>query len=593
MRSIFATLKHCFLGYTYFILLFSSTQIIAKDSLLYMASNEDSLSQVINPFGDTFPFSLIHANDSIFKAYIQSNLTSNGIDQRIPSLYNLGKNYFNKSKYSEAELIFQEILDKGNQEKDWEIMAACHNFLSLIAAFNEQYMEVYYHNKKLYEYGNKYSPFWHALMSLNLGSFYLSVDDLEAAEKMYVKGINIFKKIPKKSEYGWLLHRLGELQRIKKEYPKARKSLLSALDFWKQTNNARGKSFSLQELGQLHVDLEQPEEAKKYYFRALSVTETENLWLSQITVLIHLGNVEGNQKNHKAAIQYLEKSADLSIEKNIPYFFKDSYQLLAKNHDAIGEIQAANKNYQDYLLELEKTVKLNQSTTKEWAKILDNYNAKEQAYELLKETELINRDKLKLQQVIIIGAFLIIALALWIAFSYFKTSQKNARQKENLEVLNHKIQEQANQLTVANKNITQQKKELQLELVKKVLVLSKHTESVKSIEVELEKMTDTKEIITIKKLLNNAKDDSLWKELDIQLNQSNSIFFEKISKKFPTLTQNDLRLCALLKINLRTKEIANLTFKNPESVKVARSRLRKKLGLTHSNTELSSFLNQL
>ena len=46
-------------------------------------------------------------------------------------------------------------------------------------------------------------------------------------------------------------------------------------------------------------------------------------------------------------------------------------------------------------------------------------------------------------------------------------------------------------------------------------------------------------------------------------------------------------------MNLSTKEIAIITFKNPESIKVARSRLRKKLGLTHSKTILSSFLNQI
>jgi len=44
---------------------------------------------------------------------------------------------------------------------------------------------------------------------------------------------------------------------------------------------------------------------------------------------------------------------------------------------------------------------------------------------------------------------------------------------------------------------------------------------------------------------------------------------------------------------MNTKEIANLTFKNPESVKVARSRLRKKLGLTHSNINFNTFFNQI
>jgi DNA-binding CsgD family transcriptional regulator len=69
-------------------------------------------------------------------------------------------------------------------------------------------------------------------------------------------------------------------------------------------------------------------------------------------------------------------------------------------------------------------------------------------------------------------------------------------------------------------------------------------------------------------------------------------FFDSLKAKYPTLNSYDLKLCALIKLNLDTKEIATIMDISPESVKVARSRLRKKLQLDPSDN-LSSFITQI
>ncbi|WP_420154089.1 helix-turn-helix transcriptional regulator, partial [Siphonobacter sp.] len=56
-------------------------------------------------------------------------------------------------------------------------------------------------------------------------------------------------------------------------------------------------------------------------------------------------------------------------------------------------------------------------------------------------------------------------------------------------------------------------------------------------------------------------------------------FFERITDEFPSLSSNDLRLMALLKMNLSTKEIADILGISPQSVNTARYRLRKRLNL--------------
>jgi CheY-like chemotaxis protein/DNA-binding CsgD family transcriptional regulator len=56
-------------------------------------------------------------------------------------------------------------------------------------------------------------------------------------------------------------------------------------------------------------------------------------------------------------------------------------------------------------------------------------------------------------------------------------------------------------------------------------------------------------------------------------------FLKKLLTKHPVLHPADIKLCLLLRRNLPSKEIASLTYRSTNTVKVARSRLRGRLGL--------------
>ena len=66
-------------------------------------------------------------------------------------------------------------------------------------------------------------------------------------------------------------------------------------------------------------------------------------------------------------------------------------------------------------------------------------------------------------------------------------------------------------------------------------------------------------------------------------------FFRNLREAFPQLTSTDLKFCALLRLNLSTKNIANFTNVTVRGVETARLRLRRKLALSH-NQSLVQFL---
>jgi DNA-binding CsgD family transcriptional regulator len=59
--------------------------------------------------------------------------------------------------------------------------------------------------------------------------------------------------------------------------------------------------------------------------------------------------------------------------------------------------------------------------------------------------------------------------------------------------------------------------------------------------------------------------------------------------EFSELSPNEQKLCAFLRLNLNTKEVANLMNISARGVEVARYRLRKKLGLKKGEN-LSKFV---
>lgn len=73
--------------------------------------------------------------------------------------------------------------------------------------------------------------------------------------------------------------------------------------------------------------------------------------------------------------------------------------------------------------------------------------------------------------------------------------------------------------------------------------------------------------------------EQIWNDFEARFENAFDSFYRVLLEKFPGLTPNERKLCALLRSGLSSKDIAILTFQNPQSVDVARYRLRKKLNL--------------
>ncbi len=162
-----------------------------------------------------------------------------------------------------------------------------------------------------------------------------------------------------------------------------------------------------------------------------------------------------------------------------------------------------------------------------------------------------------------------------------------------------KLEKQRKRQAVTEKQGLNEKLEYQnKELTTNVMYLTRMNELVVALAEKLRKLTLTdgsENSAVVKSIINELERTSNpdnWKEFEVRFQKVHTDFYRKLSLQFPDLTPNELKLCAFLRLNMSTKEISAITFQSQNSIMVARSRLRQKLGIA-KDENLVTFLAQM
>ncbi|MCD8471172.1 MAG: hypothetical protein LRY33_00525 [Parabacteroides chartae] len=153
---------------------------------------------------------------------------------------------------------------------------------------------------------------------------------------------------------------------------------------------------------------------------------------------------------------------------------------------------------------------------------------------------------------------------------------------ERLEYeLRHKSQEMAN---------------LMMNFVRKNEILMDIKSELYKIMAELKSDSDVRAkrmLVTLNNSIDtNMQSDDLLKRFEEQFDLVHNNFMAKLSEKHPDLSVNERKMCAFLKMNLSSKEIAPLLNLSVRGVETLRYRLRKKIGLEREEN-LLEYLNAI
>lgn len=170
--------------------------------------------------------------------------------------------------------------------------------------------------------------------------------------------------------------------------------------------------------------------------------------------------------------------------------------------------------------------------------------------------------------------------------NYLKQLEIDKAKNAVTEIKNEKLQ-----LEIDNKNT--ELLNFTMHLVQKGELLSNLKTHMSKMTKVLENSSGLEELKKMIKVINDAeKMDNDWENFVYHFDKAHNSFTMNLKQKYPKLTANELKLCTFLRLNLSTKEIAQLMNISLRGVELSRYRLRKKLELP-TETSLFEFFNSI
>jgi|GEM_PF-1521498 len=152
------------------------------------------------------------------------------------------------------------------------------------------------------------------------------------------------------------------------------------------------------------------------------------------------------------------------------------------------------------------------------------------------------------------------------------------------------------QNTELKKKVDEKNKELTINLLKmthSTETLSKLNQKVK----QLKQSISSKEVALVNDIdlllqdLERQNENMVWKRMNEHLETLRPTFSSILTNRHPNLTPAEIKLCELLSLNIQTKEIASIMNQTYDSIRVSRTRLRKKLELSSKDNLVTYLLS--
>lgn len=428
--------------------------------------------------------------------------------------------------------------------------------------------------------------------TLNLGMVYAALQEGDKALEVYQDAINQFTALDLKSRIATTFTKIATIYIEQDRLYEARDYLTNALKMHSEAKFTYGIGEVHNRLGQLYIKQGEKEQAYYHIEQSIIKSREVNDTDGMINNLIQYGKLLLLDKRFDVSQQHLELAISRAKTNSLKRYELEAYEVLKELKQRENKPNEAIQFYDKYIalkdsvFNSEKAMRI---ATIEFRNEIEN---KEKALELLQEKQ--KSDDI-IKWILIIGIVVLMILTILYLMNQKKQSAqrrelqiaKEEYNKAELENAKFRQQELKQKLDFRNKELASytlnfvQKSELFQELKEKIDVLS--------ISKPAEQQSIIKDLKRIIK--QNSNIDRDWEDFKRYFEEVHTGFIKALKSKHSDLSANDMRICALTRLNLNIKESASILGITPESVKTARYRLRKKLNLQPNEELLSYFLS--
>ncbi len=449
------------------------------------------------------------------------------------------------------------------------------------------------YNGALEQMGTDLSDTVYITLNNNIGRVYLSLNNFELAEQHFTDTMNRSLELNHSVGQANSMALLGACYEKQGEYDKALAYQKESLLLFEQLEDKHGVAITNENIGSIYEDLEQFNLAHQYFDKSYGYVQGSET-IEEVNVLNNLGDSFRKTGDYDSALAHTQKALEVAQKLNDLHQLESAHKDLSKTYAFMGDYEKAHaeliqsEKYNRAMLMAQNSNQLNVLQT------IYETNKKEAEIQLLKEQNKVSAANQNLLWV----ALFAIAAILTILYNYLGRKRK----------VKIKIQEYKQRMLKAELDKKAiEERNLQREVQLKTASLSRYSLHLSQKNKILLDLANTlRNIASRRNMDTSEKIKALVKEIDFNLQQEHEWdefmnFFKEIHpefiKKLSTMSQDnlspaELRLGMLLRLNLTSKEIASILRVTPDSVRVARHRLRKKLPIDQKE-ELVNFMIEL
>lgn len=457
----------------------------------------------------------------------------------------------------------------------------------------------------------------------NLGNIYCARSDYPAALHAFGNSLALNTELNYHHGIAAVLIDMGALHVQTGNYAQALRHLKKSLDICERVGDRRGAALALNNIGDIYARSGRYNSALQYFSAGLRIKEELSNKTDIAGTVLNIGKTYGSLGDTRTALSYCRRCIRLAEDIGDSHMLADAlcvaaeqYSRIAKHHRAQTYLRRAlllftSLGHTEGCVRAQLALGLLHAATDDTDKALRLLTQALRTAGTIENPHLLMRMHEALAQVYKQAGNAGEALRHYECFHSLERTlfaEENERHRQRLLVTFDMERERKNRqlaekeagiLRLENSRLEQEMAFRAKELLTTAMYLTQKNTSLKKLRHTLRALPDkpASELrLIIRELLHDidtaVNAEHSWAHFEQQFRQVHQEYIEQIAARFPDITPTELKVCALIKLNLSTKEIAAILNTEAKSIEKYRQRIRKKLGLSQSDN-LASFLHSL
>ena len=401
----------------------------------------------------------------------------------------------------------------------------------------------------------------------NIGNLHGDIPNLAESNVWYRKAEKVYAELELEQDLVAIRYNLGLNLSDMDSLDQAMAYFESAIEYYIANDLHNDLAAAYDNLGQLQSEAGKLELSESYFLRSLDISQRYGERTLVGLTNRRLGRLYTRLGRYSEAEELLLSALTISQETGVRKKMITDYLALAELEAARGNYRTAYEYHVEYA-KLENEV-LNEESLERINELEIRYQTARKEKELLQqesEIEILEQKTRAARAQNLLLIFAIIAALIVFASVYYGLRQKVQRTRVENEQLDRELTFKKSELTGFT-----------LQLAHKNELLEELKGRLRDVKSDVQ---DKNKINGIMRTIDhNLQDADSWEHFQRRFEEVHKDFNSNAKSQFPAVTANDLRLMSLIKMNLSSREIANLLNISQDGIKKARYRLRKKMDL--------------